>query len=340
MDIKDAIRQVVEGQHLSRADARQALSVIMDGQATPAQIAAFFTALRMKGETVEEVIGFVEETRARARRIHPRVNTLVDVCGTGGDHFTTFNISSTAAFVVAGAEANVAKHGGRTYRHRSGSADVVEAMGVNIDAPPEVVERCIERIGIGFLFAPLYHPAVKHAVAPRREIGFPTVLNVVSPLANPAGATHLLLGTYRPDLPELIAQVLLALGIQRALIVHGDGMDEMSTLGPSKITQVEEGTLRSYTFEPSSLGLPAPGREALAGGTPEQNAATAVSILQGEPGPRRDIVLLNAAAGVVAAGRAEDLKEGYAVATRALDSGAAYEKLERLREGRRAAPGG
>ncbi len=331
MDIKDAIRKVMDREHLSEVEARGAIGVIMDGQATPAQIAAFFTALRMKGETVEEIVGFVRETRQRARRIFPRVDNLVDVAGTGGDQFTTFNISSTAAFIVAGAGASVAKHGGRTYRHRSGSADVVEAMGVNIEVAPEVAERCIEEIGIGFLFAPIYHAAVKHTVAPRREIGFPTVLNIVSPLANPADAPNLLVGTYRSDLTELVAEVLAELGTRRALAVHGQGMDELSTLGPSKITEVKDGSVRTYIFDPATLGLRPPDPEALAGGTPVENARIAVSVLQGESGPRREIVLLNAAAGLIAAGLADDLREGFAMAGRAVDTGAAYEKLEQLR---------
>ncbi len=331
MDVRDAIRKVVDRQDLSEAEARAALGFIMDGLATPAQIAAFLTALRMKGETVEEILGFVRETRARARKIRPRVDNLVDVCGTGGDQFTTFNISSTSAFVVAGAGARVAKHGGRTYRHRSGSADVVEAMGVNIEAPPEVVERCIEEIGIGFLFAPLYHAAVKHALAPRREIGLRTVLNVVSPLANPADAPNMLMGTYDPGLTEIVAEVMVALGTHRALVVHGDGMDELTTLGPSKVSEVRDGTVRTYVVDPAALGLLAPHRAALAGSTPEENAQIAVSVLQGEVGPRRDIVLLNAAAGLIAAGVADDLHGGFAMSARAIDSGDAYGRLERLR---------
>lgn len=331
VDLREVIGKLVERQDLAEAEARAALGVIMDGHATPAQIAAFFTALRMKGETVEEIVGFVRETRQRARRIAPRVAELVDVCGTGGDAFTTFNISSTSAFVVAAAGAPVAKHGGRTYRHRSGSADVIEAMGVNIEAAPDLVERCIETLGIGFLYAPLYHAAVKHAVGPRREIGFPTVLNVVSPLANPAGAPNLLVGTYRPDLTEIIAEVLLELGARRALVVHGAGMDELTTMGPSKITEVRDGTSRTYAFDPASLGLRAPDRDALSGGTPDENAQTAIAILRGEPGPRREIVLLNAAAGLIAGGLVADLPEGFAMAARALDQGAAADKLEGLR---------
>jgi anthranilate phosphoribosyltransferase len=331
MRIRDAIARVVDGHDLTEAEARAALGVIMDGQATAAQIASFLTALRIKGETVEEILGFVRETRRRARHIHPRVDNLVDVCGTGGDAFTTFNISSTAAFVVAGAGGHVAKHGGRTYRHSSGSADVVEAMGINIEAPPDVVERCIEEIGIGFLFAPLYHPAVKHAVGPRREIGLRTVLNVVSPLANPAGAPNMLLGVYDAGLTEVVAQVMVELGARRALVVHGDGMDELTTLGPSKISEVRHGTIRTYGIDPEELGLPRGERDALAGSTPAENARVAEAILQGEGGPRRDIVTLNAAAGLVAAGLSGDLREGLDLARRALDSGEAYARLVQLR---------
>ncbi|MDR7419040.1 MAG: anthranilate phosphoribosyltransferase [Armatimonadota bacterium] len=331
MRIRDAIAKVVERQDLTEAEARSALATIMDGQATPAQIAAFLTALRLKGETVGEILGFVRETRRRARRIHPRVDHLVDVCGTGGDAFTTFNISSTAAFVVAGAGGHVAKHGGRTYRHRSGSADVVEAMGINIEAPADVVERCIEQVGIGFLFAPLYHPAVKHAAAPRREIGFRTVLNVVSPLANPADAPNMLLGVYDAQLTEVVAQVMVELGLRRALVVHGDGMDELTTLGPSKISEVRDGAVRTYHVHPEDVGLARGVQEALAGGAPDENARIAAAILQGERGPRRDIVVLNAGAGLVAAGLAADLREGVARAQQAIDAGEAYDRLVRLR---------
>jgi anthranilate phosphoribosyltransferase len=331
MDIRDAIHKVVNRQNLSEAQAGSALAGIMDGQATPAQIAAFLTALRMKGETVEEIVGFIKETRKRAKRIAPRADHLVDVCGTGGDDFTTFNISSTSAFVVAAGGGHVAKHGGRTYRHRSGSADVVEAMGVNLDASPEVVQRCIEEVGIGFLFAPNYHPAVKHAAAPRREIGLRTVLNVVSTLCNPADVPHMLVGVYDPALTETVADVLRTLGARRALVVHGAGMDELTTLGASKITELRDGALRTYIFDATTLGIRPPDPSALAGGTPEDNARIAVAVLQGERGPRRDIVQLNAAAGLTAAGVAADLREGYEIAGKAIRDGSAYAKLEALR---------
>jgi anthranilate phosphoribosyltransferase len=336
MELKEVIRKVVERQDLTEAEAHDALGVIMDGQATPAQIAALITALRMKGETVEEIAGFARGMRERAQRIRPRVDALVDVVGTGGDRVSTFNVSTTAAFVVAGAGAYVAKHGNRAVSRRSGAADVLEALGVNIQVAPEVVERCVEDIGMGFLFAPLYHPAMKHAVGPRREIGIRTVFNILGPLTNPAGARHLLVGVYDPALTELLAQVLLELGVRRALVVHGDGMDEVSTLGPTRVAEARDGRVRTYTVEPDSLGLPRPAPEAIAGGAPEENARITEAVLRGERGAPRDLVLLNAAAGLVAADLAEDLREGLALAARAVDSGAAYERLEALRARTRA----
>lgn len=331
MELKDAIRRVVDRQDLSEAEAHAALGVIMDGEATPAQIAALITALRMKGEAVEEIAGFARAMRERAQRIRPRVDDLVDVVGTGGDRVNTFNISTTTAFVVAGAGAYVAKHGNRAVSRRSGAADVLEALGVNIQVGPEVVEGCIEDIGIGFLFAPLYHAAMKHAVGPRREIGIRTVFNILGPLTNPAGARNLLVGTYDPGLTEIMARVLAELGARRALVVHGDGMDEVSTLAPTRISEVRDGSVRTYTLDPTTLGISPPDAQALAGGSPEENARTTEAILRGAPGPARDIILLNAAAALQVAGLAGDLREGMALAARAIDSGAAYERLEGLR---------
>ncbi len=331
MDLKDAIRKVVDRQDLTEAEAHAALGVIMDGEATPAQIAAFITALRMKGEVVEEIAGCARAMRERAQRIRPRVDDLVDVVGTGGDRVNTFNISTTTAFVVAGAGAYVAKHGNRAVSRRSGAADVLEALGVNIQVGPEVVEGCIEDIGIGFLFAPLYHAAMKHAVGPRREIGIRTVFNILGPLTNPAGARNLLVGTYDPGLTEIMARVLAELGARRALVVHGDGMDEVSTLAPTRISEVRDGSVRTYTLDPTTLGISPPNAQALAGGSPEENARTTEAILRGESGPPRDIILLNAGAALQVAGLAGDLREGMALAARAIDSGAAYERLEGLR---------
>jgi anthranilate phosphoribosyltransferase len=293
----------------------------------------------MKGETVEEIAGFARAMRERAQRIRPRVDDLVDVVGTGGDRVNTFNISTTTAFVVAGAGGYVAKHGNRAVSRRSGAADVLEALGVNIQVGPEVVAGCIEDIGIGFLFAPLYHAAMKHAAGPRKEIGIRTVFNILGPLTNPAGARHLLVGTYDPRLTEIMAEVLSALGARRALVVHGDGMDELSTLGPTWVSEVADGHVRTYTVEPESLGIAAADPEALAGGTPEENARITEAVLRGANGPARDIILLNGGAALLVAGLAEDLREGMALAARAVDSGAAYERLEGLRVRTRVAEG-
>src|SRR3989304_592124 len=265
MDLKDAIREVVDRQSLTEAEAHAALGVIMDGEATPAQVSPFITALRMKGETVDEIAGFARAMRERAQRIRPRVADLVDVGGTGGDRGNPFNIPPPTAFVVAGAGAYVAKHGNRAVSRRSGAADVLEALGVNIQVGPEVVEGCIEDIGIGFLFAPLYHAAMKHAVGPRKEIGIRSVFNILGPLPNPAGARHCLVGTYDPGLTEIMAEVLSELGARRALVVLGEGMNELSTLGPTKVSEVMNGSVRTYALDPTTLGITPPDPRALAG---------------------------------------------------------------------------
>ncbi len=335
--IREAIRAVADRRTLSEQEAWAAMGEIMDGAATAAQIAAFITALRMRGETVDEIAGFARAMRERALRVIPRVDHLADVVGTGGDRVSTFNVSTTAAFVVAGAGGYVAKHGNRAVSRRSGAADVLEALGVNIQVPPETVQRCIEDIGIGFLFAPIYHAAMKHAAGPRREIGIRTVFNILGPLANPAGASMLLVGTYDPALVRTMAEVLGELGVRRALVVHGDGMDEVSTLGPTQIAELRDGRVSETVLDPSSLGIAAPPQEAIAGGTPQQNAEVTLAVLRGEAGPARDLVALNAAAALVAAELAGDLADGLALAARSIDSGAAYEKLEALRALTRAA---
>ncbi len=335
--IREAIRAVADRRTLSEQEAWAAMGEIMDGAATAAQIAAFITALRMRGETVDEIAGFARAMRERALRVIPRVDHLTDVVGTGGDRVSTFNVSTTAAFVVAGAGGYVAKHGNRAVSRQSGAADVLEALGVDIQVPPETVQRCIEDIGIGFLFAPIYHAAMKHAAGPRREIGIRTVFNILGPLANPAGASMLLVGTYDPALVRTMAEVLGELGVRRALVVHGDGMDEVSTLGPTQIAELRDGRVSETVLDPSSLGIAAPPPEAIAGGTPQQNAEVTLAVLRGEAGPARDLVALNAAAALVAAELAGDLADGLALAARSIDSGAAYEKLEALRALTRAA---
>ncbi len=338
MSIKDALKKVVDREDLSEQEAWAAMGEVMDGQATPAQIAALITALRMKGETVQEIAGFARAMRERAQRITPRADALIDVVGTGGDQLSTFNISTTSSFVVAAAGGYVAKHGNRAVSRLSGAADVLEALGVQIQISPEVVRRAIEDIGIGFMFAPIYHAAMKHAVGPRKEIGIRTVFNILGPLTNPANANYLVVGAYAPGLTETMAQVLGEMGARRAFVVHGlDGIDEVSTVGPTRISELRNGSVRTYTIAPDDLGLPETAPEAIAGGRPEQNAAITTAVLQGERGPRRDIVLANAGAALLAAELADDWKGGINLAARAIDSGAAYEKLEALRAHTRAA---
>jgi len=336
--ITDAIRRVVDRQALTEADAWAAMGEVMDGQATPAQIAAFITALRMKGESVAEIAGFARAMRERAQRITPRAQVLIDVVGTGGDRLSTFNISTTTAFVVAAAGGYVAKHGNRAVSRLSGAADVLEALGVRIQVPPEVVRQSIEDIGIGFMFAPIYHAAMKHAMGPRKEIGIRTVFNVLGPLTNPANAGYLVVGAYTPALTEVMAEVLGEMGARRAMVVHGlDGIDEVSTLGPTRISELLDGRVRTREIEPEALGFERTSPDAIAGSTPTENAAITTAVLRGESGPRRDIVLANAAAALVTAELADDWQDGAALARRAIDSGAAYEKLEALRAHTKAA---
>ena len=332
MPLKPAIAKVTTRQTLTADEAHAAMGLIMDGEATPAQIAAFITALAMRGETVEEVAGFARAIRERAVTISPQVDHLVDIVGTGGDRLNTFNISTTTAFVVAGAGGHVAKHGNRAASSRSGSADVLEALGINLDAPPEVVRACVEEVGFGFLFAPRFHPAFKHAIAPRREIGIRTVFNILGPLTNPAQARRYLQGVPTPAHTELMARVLADLGAERAFVVHGeDGMDEISICGPTRVAEVMDGRVRTHTLSPEDVGFRRAPLEALRGGAPEENARICVSILQGETGPRRDVVLLNAGAALVAAGLAGTVADGVARAAESIDGGRAYATLEAVR---------
>lgn len=332
MPLKSALAKVVSRQPLTAEEASAAMGLIMDGEATPAQIAAFITALAVRGETVEEITGFARAMRDRAITISPQADHLVDIVGTGGDRLNTFNISTTSAFVIAGAGAHVAKHGNRAASSRSGSADVLEALGINLEAPPEVVQACIEEIGFGFLFAPRFHPAFKHALGPRREIGIRTVFNILGPLTNPARARRYLQGVPGPAYTELMAQVLVQLGAERAFVVHGeDGMDEISMCAPTRVSEVADGRVETYTLTPEELGFSRAPLEALRGGLPEENARICVSILQGEEGPRRHIVLVNAGAALVAAGIAGSIPDGVARAAESIDAGRAYAKLEALR---------
>lgn len=328
--IREAIAALVDGRSLTEEEAAAVMEDIMSGEATPAQFGAFVTALRLKGETVDEIAGMAHVMRDKARRVHVE-GPLLDTCGTGGDARGTFNVSTAAAFVAAGAGARVAKHGNRAMTSRCGSADVLEALGVRIDLEPEQVAACLEETGFGFMFAPSYHPAMKFAAGPRREIGVRTVFNILGPLTNPAGATCQVLGVADPSLVESMALVLARLGSRRALVVHGrEGLDEMSISGPTLVCELAGGRVRQYDVTPQEVGLAQSEAASVAGGTPEENAAALREVLAGRPGPLRDIVLLNAAAGLVAIERASTLGEGVAQAAEAVDSGAARERLERF----------
>ncbi|MBX3234954.1 MAG: anthranilate phosphoribosyltransferase [Nitrospiraceae bacterium] len=329
--IKDAISKLADRIALSEKEAEEVMGEIMDGSATSAQIAGYLMGLRMKGETVEEIAGSVRAMRARALKIRVADRKVVDTCGTGGDRANTFNISTTAAFVVAGAGLTVAKHGNRSVSSKSGSADVLAALGVRIDLPADRVADCVNEVGIGFLFAPLYHSAMKHCAAPRQELGIRTLLNILGPLTNPAGAGLQVVGVFDPGLTELLAKVLVHLGSQRCFIVHGmDGLDEITLTDRTRISEGKAGVVSSYFVEPKEFGLTRVAPKALLGGTAEDNAGIARDILQGRKGPQRDIVCLNAAPAIVAGGKAATLQEGFAVAQRAIDAGAAMEKLDRL----------
>ncbi|MEI8352431.1 MAG: anthranilate phosphoribosyltransferase [bacterium] len=329
--MKRYLQKLVERQDLSEQETAGAFDLIMNGEATPAQLGAFLTALRLKGETADEITGATRSMRRHAVFVDPRGQPVVDTCGTGGDSLGTFNISTTAAFVVAGAGVPVAKHGNRSITSRCGSADVLAELGVNLEASPDVVEDCIHEAGIGFLFAPAMHPAMKHAMGPRRELGFRTLFNLLGPLSNPAGAKCQVLGVFAPELTELFAEVLRRLGSRRVFVVHGhDGMDEITVTGTTRITELRDGSLRTYNFDPLSVIEDYTDVSSLAGGDAAVNAAITRAVLGGEPGPRRDIVCLNAAAGLVAGGKAHDLVEGFKLAAQAIDTGSALRALEGL----------
>ena len=326
------LSELLGGRDLSEERAAMAMSEIMQGAATPAQVAGFVVALRAKGETPQEVSGLVKTMRSFAARV-PVAGELLDTCGTGGDRAGTFNVSTAAALVCAGAGARVAKHGNRAASSRCGSADVLETLGVRIDLPPEKVASCIEETGIGFCFAPVFHPAMRHAAAPRRELGVATVFNFLGPLTNPAGVTRQALGVSDLRMLEVMVATLARLGSVHVVAFHGyGGLDELSTAGPSQVVELVSGEIHRTVLHPGELGLEPSPEEAIRGGSAATNAATIRSVLEGERGPRRDIVLLNAAAGLVAAGRAPDLEEGLVGAAGALDSGAAALTLDRLIE--------
>lgn len=331
--LKPYLARLVDGFDLSRAEAHQAMRGIMGGEATPAQIAGFLVALRVKGETVEEIAGFAEAMRSVANRLELPAQALVDTCGTGGDGAGTFNISTAAALVAAASGVPVAKHGNRSVSSACGSADVLEALGVTLVSSPAALARSLQSAGLAFLFAPAQHPAMKHAVGPRRELALRTVFNLLGPLTNPAGARRQLLGVYSEDLVQPMAEVLGRLGARRALVVHGaGGIDEISVLGPTRVAEWDGSCVRTYEIDPQELGIPLAELVDLAGGSPHENAATITAILDGEEGPRRDIVVLNAAAAIVVGGRAPALASAIPIARQAIDSGAARQTLAALVE--------
>ena len=330
--IREAIEALVSGRSLSFEQAAGVMEEIMSGQATPAQIAAFATALRIKGETVDEIAGLASVMRAKAVPVKAK-SPVVDTCGTGGDNLASINISTAAAFIAAGAGITVAKHGNRAMTSRCGSADILEALGVKIDLNAEGVDRCLEEVGIGFMFAPLFHPAMKHAGAPRREIGIRTVFNILGPLTNPARAEYQVIGVPSRELGEKIALALHRLGTKHSLVVHGtDGMDEITITEKSLVWEVNKnGVLPAYEVSPQYFGFNKASSTEIKGGTPEDNARMLRRVLSGEDrGPRRDVSVMNAAAALVASNRASDLKEGARLAEEAIDEGRALEKLEGL----------
>ena len=331
--IKEAISATIKGANLSEADMINVMNEIMEGEASPAQIGAFLTALRIKGETVEEITGAAKVMREKALKINVPKTKVVDTCGTGGDESFTFNISTASAFVAAGAGITIAKHGNRSVSSKSGSADVLKALGVDIEAGVEKVEKCLSDIGIGFLFAPMLHGAMKYAIGPRREIGIRTIFNILGPLTNPAGAKCQVLGVYDRNLTELLGNVLSNLGTEHAFVVWGeDGLDEMTLTDSTRVTEVKGTSVKTYHIKPEDFGLERCRPEDLKGGDSKMNAEIILKVLKGEKGPQRDVVLLNAATAIVAGNASECINDGLGLAAESIDSSNALKKLNNLIE--------
>jgi len=329
--IQESLKKIIQRQDLDEAEMASVMGEVMSGNATDAQIGALMAALATKGETFSELAGAARAMRRKATRVQTTAETVVDTCGTGGDRTNTFNISTTAAFVVAGCGVTVAKHGNRSVSSKSGSADLLEALGVRLEVPPEVSEQAIEEIGIGFLFAPVFHGAMRHAAKARKEVGIRSIFNMLGPLTNPAGANCQLLGVFAPELTEMFAQALRILGARRAFVVHGhDGLDEITVCAPTRVSELRDGLIRTYDVTPEQLlgRRSEPGE--LLGGDPSTNAAITRKIFEGEKGPRRDVVLINAGAALVASGVAKDFEEGIRKAEASIDEGRAAAKLEAL----------
>lgn len=333
--MKEFIQKLIYGKDLTAEEAGNAMNLIMSGNATQIQMAGFLTALRMKGETPEEIASFARVMRKFAESIKPDVQgILVDVCGTGGDKIKTFNISTTSIFIIAAAGVPVAKHGNRAITSKCGSADVLEELGVNLNISFDRIKECVEKIGIGFMFAPLHHSAMKHVMPVRKELSIRTVFNILGPLSNPANANAQLMGVYDPELTKKIAEVFRILGLERAMVVHGEpGIDEISTVGRTKISELRKNEIRTYFITPEEFGIKKSRIEDIAGCDKKENAQLLREILNGkENGAKKDMVLINAAAGILLGGKAENLKDGLSRATEVLDSGKAYEKLEEFIE--------
>ncbi len=330
--IEEAISKVVERIDLSEEEMEGVMAEMMEARATPGQVAAILVALRMKGETIAEIVGAARVMREKCVKLTPGDPRAVDLCGTGGDRLDTFNVSTVASFIVAGAGVSVAKHGNRSVSSRVGSADVLEELGVNLELSPEQAERCLNEVGIVFLYAPLYHPAMKNVATPRREIGIRTIFNVLGPMTNPAGVKHQVMGVYSGVLLEPIAKALRSLGSERAMVVHGDdGTDEITVTTKTSVAELKEGIVKCYTIEPEEFGLRRSRLEELQGGDARRNAQITLAILRGEEeGAKRDISLINAAAAIAVSGKASDLREGLEMAAEAVDSGRALAKLNEL----------
>ena len=332
--MKTYIEKCLAGEHLTVEEASEALNTIMTGQATDVQIAGLLIALRAKGETVDEIVGFAKTMREHAVKISIDDPNAIDMCGTGGDCSGTFNISTIASFVSAGAGVTVAKHGNKSVSSRAGSADLLATLGVNIQCSPEVTQECINSIGIGFLFAPLFHPAMKYAAKPRMELGVRSIFNMLGPLTNPAGIKRQLIGVYQPEITSTIASALQKLGAEKACVVHSkDGLDEVSLADETTVNEVEkEATTKEYKLKPSDFGFPNYERKYFMGGDKESNAKIALNILKGEKSPARDIVVANSALGIYVAGKAKSLLEARQMAEESIDSNRAYDKLQKLIE--------
>ena len=327
--IQESLKSLISRKDLSEEEMGGLVGEIMTGRATDAQIGAMMAALATKGETFAELAGAARAMRRKAARIQTNADIVVDTCGTGGDGSGTFNISTTAAFVVAGCGVTVAKHGNRSISSKCGSADLLEALGANLEAGPEVVEEAVRQIGIGFLFAPLFHGAVRHAAKARKELGVRSIFNMLGPLTNPAGANCQLIGVYAPELTEMFARALQRLGSRRAFVVHGhEGLDEISVCAPTRVSELNDGLIRTYDITPEQLLGRTARQSDLTGGTPAENAEITLKVLAGEKGPRRDVVLVNAGAALVAAGVARDFSGGIEMARASIDEGRAKEKLE------------